>query len=62
MNDCLNGYTHGPVHILVGGSWGEGDIFDEDNLINLKFLQVSSSSLFHCMMLVLTQRLLLWHR
>ena len=23
MNSCLNGYTHGPVHIMLGGSWGQ---------------------------------------
>lgn len=28
MNDCLNGVTHGPVHILIGGCWGEGDTLD----------------------------------
>ena len=22
MNECLNGLTHGPVHILTGGQWG----------------------------------------
>lgn len=22
MNNCLNGRTHGPVHILIGGEWG----------------------------------------
>ena len=22
MNRCLNGYTHGPVHIMIGGEWG----------------------------------------
>lgn len=22
MNACLNGETHGPVHILIGGEWG----------------------------------------
>lgn len=21
MNSCLNGETHGPVHILAGGEW-----------------------------------------
>jgi hypothetical protein len=21
MNVCLNGYTHGPVHIMVGGQF-----------------------------------------
>lgn len=21
MNNCLNGRTHGPVHILIGGEW-----------------------------------------
>jgi hypothetical protein len=34
MNDCLNGVTHGPVHILVGGCWGEGDTLD--GLANLR--------------------------
>lgn len=23
MNNCLNGGTHGPVHILVGGEWDD---------------------------------------
>ena len=21
MNECLNGDTHGPVHVMVGGQW-----------------------------------------
>ncbi|CAM9359341.1 unnamed protein product [Phaeothamnion confervicola] len=25
MHNCLNGATHGPVHILVGGEWGHPD-------------------------------------
>jgi len=25
MNYCLNGGTHGPVHILIGGAWGDED-------------------------------------
>ena len=25
MNRCLNGYTHGPVHIMIGGEWGHED-------------------------------------
>lgn len=25
MNDCLNGDTHGPVHIMVGGAWLTGE-------------------------------------
>jgi hypothetical protein len=28
MNDCLNGVTHGPVHILIGGCWGQEDTLD----------------------------------
>ncbi len=24
MNECLNGYTHGPVHIMLGGQWNVG--------------------------------------
>lgn len=23
INSCLNGETHGPVHILSGGEWGD---------------------------------------
>ncbi len=37
MADCVNGVTHGPVHILIGGTWGEGDLFDNRDL---SFLQV----------------------
>lgn len=25
MNYCLNGITHGPVHIMIGGAWGDED-------------------------------------
>lgn len=32
MNDCLNGATHGPVHILIGGAWGEGTLFDDESI------------------------------
>eukprot|EP01035_Chromulina_nebulosa_P017802 gene17802-23410_t len=27
MFDCLNGLTHGAVHIMIGGLWGQGDLF-----------------------------------
>ena len=29
MNDCLNGMTHGTVHIQIGGCWGEGDTLQD---------------------------------
>ena len=32
INFCLNGATHGPVHINIGGAWGEGNIFDNGDL------------------------------
>lgn len=32
INDCLNGATHGPVHILIGGAWGEGSLFDDEEI------------------------------
>ena len=32
MNDCFNGSTHGPVHIKIGGAWGEGSTFDSGTL------------------------------
>ena len=33
MANCLNGATHGPVHIQIGGAWGvEEDLFDDPDL------------------------------
>ena len=32
INFCLNGATHGPVHINIGGAWGEGEIFSNGDL------------------------------
>ena len=32
MTNCLNGVTHGPVHVLIGGAWGEGSEFDEGDM------------------------------
>jgi hypothetical protein len=43
INDCLNGVTHGPVHILIGGCWGEGDMFDDHDI---SFLQGINRVLF----------------
>jgi len=43
INDCLNGATHGPVHILIGGSWGEGDLFDDEDI---EFVQMPDKLLF----------------
>ncbi len=32
MNDCSNGETHGPVHILIGGAWGDGNLFSDEDV------------------------------
>ena len=32
INDCSNGATHGPVHILIGGAWGDGNLFDDADI------------------------------
>lgn len=32
INDCSNGATHGPVHILIGGAWGQGNLFEDDDV------------------------------
>ena len=32
INFCLNGATHGPVHINIGGAWAEGNVFDNGDL------------------------------
>ena len=32
LNDCSNGQTHGPVHILIGGAWGDGTLFDDEDI------------------------------
>ena len=33
INECSNGATHGPVHILIGGAWGDGNLFDDEDVI-----------------------------
>ena len=43
INDCLNGATHGPVHILIGGAWGEGSLFDDEEI---EFAQMPDKLLF----------------
>ena len=43
INDCLNGATHGPVHILIGGAWGEGTLFDDPDI---EFAQMPDKLLF----------------
>jgi len=32
INDCSNGATHGPVHILIGGAWGEGNLYSDPDI------------------------------
>ena len=32
MTNCLNGVTHGPVHVLIGGAWGQGNTFDDGDI------------------------------
>jgi hypothetical protein len=32
MNTCLNGATHGPIHVLVGGQW-DVSMGDEDEAL-----------------------------
>ena len=44
ITDCLNGVTHGPVHILIGGNWGEGNVFTENR--DISFLQGMNKLLF----------------
>ena len=44
ITDCLNGVTHGPVHILVGGNWGEGSLFED--IKGISFLQGMNKLLF----------------
>ena len=37
MHDCLNGNTHGPVHIYIGGTWGQtSDLWDDDDITFLQ--------------------------
>ena len=33
MNECLNGYTHGPVHIMVGGQFDAADVTVSMNML-----------------------------
>ena len=43
VNDCLNGATHGPVHIMIGGAWGQGTLFDDPDI---EFAQMPDKLLF----------------
>lgn len=36
MAQCINGNTHGPVHIAVGGAFGQGDNLDGDLFVPIK--------------------------
>lgn len=38
MNVCLNGITHGPVHILTGGQWGNEE---EDFIANTGYFMLA---------------------
>jgi hypothetical protein len=43
ISECLNGATHGPVHILIGGAWGEGTLFDDPDI---DFIRMPDKLLF----------------
>lgn len=32
--NCLNGRTHGPIHIMIGGTWNQGDTLDETSYLS----------------------------
>jgi hypothetical protein len=36
MADCLNGNTHGPIHIQVGGGWDTSNRLEDTNVSFLK--------------------------
>ena len=44
LHDCLNDATHGPVHILLGGTWGEGEQFTSTKVVD--FLQGPDKLIF----------------
>jgi hypothetical protein len=44
LHDCLNDATHGPVHILIGGAWGEGEQFASTKVVD--FLQGPDKLIF----------------
>ena len=48
MNDCLNGNTHGPVHILIGGAWGENTTQWDDT--DVDFLRGTDKVLYFKML------------
>jgi len=51
MNDCINGATHGPVHIIIGGAWDKEDNFyDPLYDTDLAFLDSTKRVLFFKMM------------
>eukprot|EP01035_Chromulina_nebulosa_P018000 gene18000-23638_t len=36
MLNCLNGVTHGPVHVKIGGAWDNSDLFTDGDVHFLK--------------------------
>mmetsp|Transcript_19693 Transcript_19693/g.17875 ORF Transcript_19693/g.17875 Transcript_19693/m.17875 type:complete len:530 (+) Transcript_19693:381-1970(+) len=36
MLNCLNGVTHGPVHVKIGGAWEDTDLYTDDDIHFLK--------------------------
>eukprot|EP01035_Chromulina_nebulosa_P018832 gene18832-24613_t len=41
LNFCLNGNTHGPIHVYIGGAWGEGDSINGITVLNSIFKLLS---------------------
>ena len=59
MTNCLNGVTHGPVHVLIGGAWGQGSTFDDGdinfvrNINKVLYFKVSTAIRLSCLALPL---------
>jgi len=51
MFECTNGNTHGPVHIMIGGSWGDDDVFTNASTYDdVSFMQGQSKLLLFKML------------
>ncbi len=35
MSQCMNGNTHGPIHIMIGGAWDDSEVWTD----NTSFLE-----------------------
>lgn len=41
INSCVNGYTHGPVHVMIGGAWDGSSLMNAPEFTFLHFMMTT---------------------